>query len=181
MAATFAGLQGCRTNGTRIRSSSHFWRVPGGALKGGQLGCEAWIAKEIPMSDGSRVVVKAEHLVLRSFSTRHVWVSMRSHQFSFDILALHAPTTGETTRNLHSFWDKIDHVVAKNKSKHVLFIAADINGRVGSQVSGAVGSAHPDEEDTSGSRFHMLLDRHEMCIPTTFQCFDGGGLSHAFP
>ena len=47
-------------------------------------------------------------------------------------------------------------------------IFADINGRLGSNLSSAVGPLAPDDEDLSGWLFHEILLHHDLVLPSTF-------------
>ncbi len=58
----------------------------------------------------------------------------------------------------------------KRDEKEVIFIF-DINGKLGSSVSPAVGGLHADEETESGLQFHCILQEHRCFVPATFEEF----------
>ena len=74
-----------------------------GCMKPGHLGCEAWIAKEFKLSDGTLVKIEPSNVIIAHSTPRILLVIVRASKVMFDVLVVHGPTTKATPDDISAF------------------------------------------------------------------------------
>ena len=95
-------------------------------------------------------------------------IKYRSSLWSAIFISAHAPNDTATDAVKQAFWHRLQAKLAVWVS-HPVFLCVDANARLGTHLSGAVGSFSPEEENDNGFRFHQLLQSNRLCVPSTFE------------
>ena len=161
-----AGIQEARTAGPQICSTDDFWIVSSGAVRG-QLGCEIWVAKEVPSNTKKTHGVPRKALTIVEAAARFLWIAIRTTALTIDAVAIHGPTSSEPNHAIAKFWDDVAMKLRRKDPSIPLVVLADANGRMGSIESPALGTLDPDEEDTAGAGLRTLLEQQQLWAPST--------------
>ncbi|CAE7473380.1 unnamed protein product [Symbiodinium sp. CCMP2592] len=157
-----AGIQEARTAAGEFRTL-HYHRYSSGFLAHGIFGIEIWIASCPPWPPHQAAVLFSTptYLALKlSFGNTHLCV-----------LAGHGPHRGHTEAVKDAWWRELADQCAKFRDLAPWVFLLDVNGRMGSVVTAAVGDHEADPEDCAGAHFRELLGRHQAWCPATFRDF----------
>ena len=73
---------------------------------------------------------------------------MTSPRAKVQFLVAHAPDSEKSDAEIEAYWKRIGEVVSERvKDSPPLFVMIDVNGRVGSICSEAIGDVQPSQED----------------------------------
>ena len=81
---------------------------------------------------------------------------------------LHCPHTGQTEEVVRAWWQKVYQQMSALPENVPLVILGDLNSRLGSRVSSAVGGHQPEEENFHGCLWHEFLLQKSLWLPATF-------------
>ena len=81
---------------------------------------------------------------------------------------LHCPHTGQTEEVVRAWWQKVYQQMSALPDSVPMVILGDLNSRLGSRISRAVGGHQPEEENFHGSLWHEFLVQKGLWLPATF-------------
>lgn len=176
--ADMMGFQEARTPGPAIRVQENYIAVTsgscintvlGGQVKSINLGCEVWIKWQIKLHSGRVVNIAHESIGLLFAEPRILLVSVRQASIAITMLSCHAPHSGRPAAEIRAHWKRVTCAVKAHLPDDTdLVICADINGRLGSNPSSAVGQRAAEEETLPGELFRTLCEEHGLTVPSTF-------------
>ena len=165
------GLQETRLQDTAVLPDAQYVMLHSAATEAGHLGCALWLCKTLPHAtcDGKSLYFDAKQRTVTALSSRHLLVNVAAPHLHCLILVAHSPADpkdegGVVTR----FWRERSAEIARIQGALPLIVLTDANGRLGTQVSPAVGPVDAEDETAAGGAFHDFLLRHHLCVPATF-------------
>ena len=150
-------------------------RIRSGCTAKAGLGCELWYGRYIPYAEvktGSRtkeVFFKKEDFTVMHHDERRLLVAVRTPYLHIDVYVGHSPHSGNSAACLDEWWKQTMHVLRQRRhaGTDVLFLF-DVNGKIGSSTSPAVGDCCANEETRNGWHFHCMLQEFRAFAPSTF-------------
>ena len=118
---------------------------------------------------GQPLRIEEQHCTVVALSARHLLVNVAAPHFKCIFLVAHSPTDPQDVKGeVAAFWRQRASEIARIPGRLPLILLTDANGRVGSNVSPAVGQLDAEEENPAGGALHDFLLSHNLCIPATF-------------
>ena len=171
------GLQETRLQDTAVLPDAQYVMLHSAATAAGHLGCALWLGKTTPYAtcDGRPLHFDAKQCTVTALSSRHLLVNVTAPHLHCLILVAHSPADPKDEGGIVTrFWRERSAEIAKIPGAPPLIVLTDANGRLGTQVSPAVGPVDAEEETAAGGAFHDFLLRHHLCAPATFgECHSG--------
>ena len=111
--------------------------------------CEAWFTNKL-LRDGATLTPWVSH-------PRILGVALRSRQMNVDALVAHTPVESSPQEVRTESWRTLHRAASCWKTKVLLMLLVDANGRLGSICTESVGGIEPNVESPNG-RVAPLLD-----------------------
>ena len=143
----------------------------------GSLGCELWADCETPYAvvDGRECFFRPRDFVVTYSDPRLLIVRVSARRLACTIAVAHAPHSGEDLAVRDAWWRGLSDRLAGQPDTVLL---VDANGRIGSEVSAAVGpGGFRQVEDSGGALFHRTLLELGLCVPATFAGADSSAFT----
>ena len=168
--ASFIGIQEARTKGQQCRSMCHHFAVTSGCDDKCGFGCELWVARTIPLPNGATLSLEPKHVVVRSYSPRHLYASVRCGPVNLDVVVCHGPCSYAPKPQIAGFWQGIQDLVMESARVPVVMFA-DANAQVGPTEDHAIGDVSPSRFDFAGKCFAQCLHACNLMAPSTIREF----------
>lgn len=170
------GVQEARTQGSNTRHSASHLVYQSGADSEGVRGCELWLDRSKPYAANSKrqFCFQPQHVHIASFSDRHLLAIIKAPYLQIRVLVVHAPYQGANDTELQAWWDFIQDMLAHANAAIPLVVFGDMNARLGSVVSSAVGHCGAEEESATGHFVHAFLLEHSLFAPSTHHQYHEG-------
>ena len=164
------GLQECRTQGSAVRHSATHWVFQSGATAEGARGCELWLSKQHSYTpDDSKLhCFAADHVHIAAFSDRYLLAIVRAPHVHMRVLVVHAPHQAAKDTSCEQWWQDLQRMISKIGNHLPLIVLGDMNAKLGSVQSDAVGSYGAEDENHPGSLLHAFAMESDLWIPSTF-------------
>ena len=164
------GLQECRTQGQQVRHSATHWVFQSGASTEGARGCELWLSKQLPYNADSTkpCFFAAQHVHVAVATDRCLLAIVKAPHFHVRILVTHAPHLAAHDTTCESWWTELQTLVQRIGSHLPLLVLGDMNAKLGSVLSDAVGPLGAEDENGNGCRLHAFALENNLWIPATF-------------
>ena len=164
------GLQECRTQGQAVRHSPTHWVFQSGATTDGARGCELWLSKQIAytVNTSNPCYFAAEHVHIAVANDRCLLAIVKAPHFHVRFLVTHAPHQAAHDVTCESWWTDLQHIVQRIGNHLPLIVLGDMNAKIGSVQSDAIGSLGAEDENGNGCRLHSFALDNELWIPSTF-------------
>ena len=166
----FIGLQECRTQKPLTRHSGTHLVFQSGATETGSRGCELWVDRSQPYAEDqhNKFCFAQDHFHIASYDDRHLLAIVRAPHLHLRLLVIHAPHQGFPEEICQQWWSDIQ-ILITNKCSHLpLIVLGDMNAKLGSNTSDAVGSHCPETENRTGRMLHAFMLEADMWAPSTF-------------
>ena len=128
---------------------------------GGQYGNQLWFSFK------SRFQI----VTWRTVSHRIMFAVLTRSRIAYAFVVAHGPTEAATPDTKRKWWELLDTTVREIKKKYPdapLAILGDMNARVGSGLSNAVGPVAPQTENRNGELLRTMADNNSLSLVNTF-------------
>ena len=151
----------CRTE------QQHYFVFSSPATPQGHLGVQIWIARAIPLGEGSQQLQR-EHFRIVAATPRLLVLKCTAPFFRTLLVCGHAPTSQAEENDIKQWWATLRTSLTTRYADWPQILMIDANARIGSLPSRAIGTFQSEEQDTGGHYFHEYVLSSDIWLPATF-------------
>ena len=165
------GLQETRSKllGHQEASGYHILSHP--ATTQGVGGVQLWIRKRWRF-EGDTLHISTENLEILHGDPQTLIVRLQKGTMKIILVTAHAPQSTDLGKYRH-YWESLRHHLPQGFHTWPMILLADANARLGPTQSEGVGTISQDLENPTGEIFREWIDRHGLCLPSTWECHQG--------
>ena len=123
-----------------------------------------------------------DHFSLLKYTERMLILRVIAPGLKIIIVGAHAPQSGSPDANIRAWWQELHQSIPHTYRYWPIVLLGDLNARVGSLNSAAIGTHDGDPENLNGELLHAWLSEKQSWLPSTWsQCQQGpsGTWQHA--
>ena len=159
-----------KLDGHRVVDDFHILSAP--ATDKGVGGCQLWIRRCWPTTDGTLRILQADLRILHASAQRLI-VQIDKQDLRLILISAHAPSCASPEVTT-AWWSATTNAIPSTKRHWPVIALLDANARLGSNVSHCVGPHGADQENVAGECFHQWLHDLDLVVPQTFEAFHTG-------
>ena len=142
-----------------------------------------WLPSSQESTDklGVPVYFSESHVSVILADPRRLIVRVRSPVLKCIIIVAHAPHTGHSDEEVHTWWQMLGTLIPPKYHEWPRLLLCDANARLGSVATLQVGDFQAENENSKSEAFRTFLSEQGIWLPSTFEQFqkgDGGTWLH---
>ena len=171
-------VQEARGKEDRVAHTFGLFRLVSAACRG-QGGVELWVNPQGPLASAGCGPLGITHFHILSSSPAWLIVDCDHPLLQCIFVVAYAPQSGREAHEIDAWWDSFRLVLRPLINKE-LVLMGDFNAHMGSVETEGVGGLAWTDENAAGTHLRLLIEDHNMCVPSTFEHFHQG-TSVTFP
>ena len=171
----FVGIQESRAKYSQTVCEGDFVRLIS-AGHNGHAGVELWINQAaFAIKMGSSLDVDKDICVWHS-CPRILAATLSHESLTITIIVCYAPQSGRSLAEIDAWWQEFDSIIDKRpvEREAAMVWLGDMNAKIGSVTSTGIGPLAGDLEDHAGQHLRLIVDKHNMLVPSTFDAWHQG-------